>query len=52
MPRALAEDLSMTSVPVAATAIIFRLGSCASVASRSGTLLMMAIVASRRRSTI
>jgi hypothetical protein len=43
--------LSTTSVPVAATAISFSFGSCFSVSARIGTLLMMAMVASLRRST-
>jgi hypothetical protein len=42
----------MMSVPVAATAISLSFGNCFSVSARMGTLLMMAMSASFRRSTI
>src|SRR5574343_1491282 len=53
MPRSRQAARSVMSVPVAATAIIFRSGNWARSAARSGTLLVMAIVApaSRKRAT-
>ena len=51
MPRALAACLSTMSVPVAATAISLRSGSCAKVSARSGILLVMQMVTPFSRST-
>src|SRR5450830_2185046 len=51
MPRARQAARSTMSVPVAATAIIFNFGRRARSASRRGTLLVTAMVASARRST-
>ncbi len=52
MPWAFAWALSTTSVPVAATAMSLRSGSCFSTSARIGTLLMRAISAPLRRWTV
>ena len=49
IPRRRQAATSITSWPVAATAIIFSSGSSASAASPMGTLLVIAIVAPARR---
>src|SRR5579864_2794056 len=49
MPWALHQATSTTSKPVAAMAMSFSFGSCRSVSDRSGTLLVIATVASASR---